>query len=141
MYCSSCGIGVGQEASFCGSCGKPIQPLKSADDAKVSPSAPISPDAKQPTITSQGPSTGSESNGLATAALVLGILSAMFFEFVFVPIAALVVSAFALSKSTSLANKGQKKTGKGKSVAGLILGGVYLFVWFAWNVLGMGPGR
>jgi len=141
MYCSSCGTGVGQEASFCGSCGQPIQLRKSADDTKASPSAPISPNAKQPTNTGQVQGTPAESNGLATAALVLGILSAGFFEFVFVPIAALVVSSFALSKSTSLANKGQKKTGKGKSIAGLILGGVYLFTWFGWNVLGWGPGR
>ena len=109
--------------------------------AKTASSPPISPTPNQSTNTGQVQGTPAESNGLATAALVLGILSALFFEFVFVPIAALVVSSFALSKSTSLANKGQKKTGKGKSIAGLILGGVYLFTWFGWNVLGWGPGR
>ena len=141
MYCSKCGNQVTEQVKFCGSCGNAIQRGQLAKETKAASSPPISPTPTQPTNTDQVHGTPAESNGLATAALVLGILSALFFEFVFVPIAALVVSAFALSKSTSLANKGQKKTGKGKSVAGLILGGVYLFVWFAWNVLGMAPGR
>ena len=141
MYCSKCGNQVTEQVKFCGFCGNATQRGQSAKETKEASSPPISPTPNQSTNTGQVQGTPAESNGLATAALVLGILSALFFEFVFVPIAALVVSAFALSKSASLANKGQKKTGKGKSVAGLILGGVYLFVWFAWNVLGMGPGR
>jgi len=138
MYCTKCGNQVNEQVKFCGSCGTPIQGEQSAKDTKAVSSPPISPAPNQSTNTSQVQGTPAESNGLATAALVLGILSAAFFEFVFVPIAALVVSAFALSKSTSLANKGQKKTGKGKSIAGLILGGVYLSVWFIYDILGMG---
>ena len=141
MFCTICGYQITAQVKFCGSCGNPTQRGQSAEETKAAPSPQISPAPNESADTSHAQGTPAESNGLATAALVLGILSALFFEFVFVPIAALVVSAFALSKSTSLANKGQGKTGKGKSIAGLILGGVYLFIWFGWNALGWGPGR
>ena len=141
MFCSKCGNQVTEQVKFCGACGNPIQRGQSAKETKAASSPPISPTPNQSTNTGQVQGPPAESNGLATAALVLGILSALFFEFVFVPIAALIVSAFALSKSTSLANKGQKMTGKGKSVAGLVLGAVYLFAWFWFNVAAMGPGR
>lgn len=71
-----------------------------------------------------------EKNKWAVPALVLGLVS-IFFAFIFVPsILAIVFGALGLSRSTELANAKQAKTGKGMSIAGLVLGLVYLFIGF-----------
>lgn len=69
-------------------------------------------------------------NPYATPSLVLGLLS-VFFAFVFVvPIASLVVGILGVVKAGELKAEGIKKTGKGLSVTGIVLGAVYLLVAF-----------
>jgi hypothetical protein len=62
--------------------------------------------------------------------LVLGIVSVFLFEFLVFSIAAVITASLALSKSSELAREGIANTGKGKSVAGLILGAVYSLLGF-----------
>ena len=69
-------------------------------------------------------------NKYATAALVVGILAAIFYEFFIPSIAAIILGALGMNQATALQNDGVKITGKGKSVAGLVLGLVYLFCGF-----------
>jgi hypothetical protein len=69
-------------------------------------------------------------NKWAYSALWLGIAS-IFFGVIFVPpILAIVYGSLGISRSTELQNEGIEKTGKGKSIAGLILGIVYLLLGF-----------
>jgi hypothetical protein len=71
-----------------------------------------------------------QKNQWAAPALALGIVS-VFFAWVFVPpILAIVFGAMGLSRATALSNDKVAKTGKGFSITGLVLGGVYLFVAF-----------
>jgi hypothetical protein len=141
MFCSSCGTGVDEGSSFCGSCGSPTRRAKSKELMDTQQQVANVTQAPANNNEAQGEPKVIQTNGLAIAALVLGVCSALFFEFLFVPVVAIVVSSLALAKSTSLRNDGQIKTGKGFSIAGLVLGGVFLFVWFSWAFLGMGPGR
>ena len=74
--------------------------------------------------------TKSERNKWAAPALWLG-LSSTLFAFLFVPpILAIVFGAKGMTRATILANASAPKTGKGMSIAGLILGIVYLGVAF-----------
>jgi len=69
-------------------------------------------------------------NKWATPALVLGVVS-VFFGWLFLPpIFAIVFGSMGLNRSAVLANDGQKKSGKGQSIAGLVLGIVYLLLSF-----------
>jgi hypothetical protein len=69
-------------------------------------------------------------NKFATPALVLGITSAVLYEFFLPSIVAIVLGAMGVGRSTELKKDGVEKTGHGKSVAGLILGLVYLLCGF-----------
>ncbi len=69
-------------------------------------------------------------NKYATPALVVGIVAAMFYE-IFVPsIAAIILGSLGMNQATVLQNEGEQKTGRGKSIAGLVLGLVYLLCGF-----------
>jgi hypothetical protein len=120
MFCSKCGQSLEVEAEFCPKCGKPASKLDLANSVPAE-AGPIA----------------SVKNPLATPALVLGILSAFFYEFVFFQVAALMVGIFGVNRATELAKSGEAKTGKGKSIAGLVLGAVYLFAWFMLVVVGI----
>ena len=69
-------------------------------------------------------------NKFATAALVVGIVAAIFYELFIPSIAAIVLGSLGMNQATVLQNEGVRKTGKGKSVAGLVLGLVYLLCGF-----------
>jgi hypothetical protein len=78
------------------------------------------------------PPTNKESkNRLATIGLTLGIVSYFLFQFVFVPIGAVVISALALEKATHLNNKGVARNGRVRALIGFILGTLMLIVWFS----------
>lgn len=115
MNCGSCGCEVQNVDKFCETCGSSLATSDTKSEEQTRP-----------------PKEQAIRNELATPALVLGILSALFFEFFPVPLAALVTGLFALTRSTELQNLGSKKTGKGKSIAGVSLGALYLVVWFAY---------
>lgn len=69
-------------------------------------------------------------NKWATPALAVGIVS-VFFGWLFIPpILAITFGSMGLNRSAVLANSGQKKTGKGSSIAGLVLGILYLLLSF-----------
>lgn len=124
LFCSSCGDPVETGNNTCISCGAFTQ-----SKSQVSSKYPL-PLTNQREAASQSLSETVETNYLARFALVLGILSVFFFEFVPVPIASVVVSSFALNKSSELAQKSAAKTGKGMSMAGLVLGVVYSVLGF-----------
>lgn len=63
-----------------------------------------------------------EKNNLATWGLIFGILSMIFHAYLFPPILALIFGIRGLSKSKELNNNGRKK-----SIAAIILGGLYIF--------------
>jgi Domain of unknown function (DUF4190) len=69
-----------------------------------------------------------KTNKFAVSALVLGIVAAGFYEFFIPAIAALIVGTLALSEANALKASGIQKTGYGMSLAGVILGGVYLLM-------------
>lgn len=115
MNCGSCGCEVENMDKFCETCGSSLANSNTKSEER-----------------SRSQEEEALRNELATPSLVLGILSALFFEFFPVPLAALVTGLFALTRSTELQNLGSKKTGKGKSIAGVSLGAVYLVVWFAY---------
>lgn len=123
MFCSSCGQAAEPSDRFCGSCGAPNQGERPAPTAYQNSNL-----GAQQGQTSGSGGPKSEKNGLATAALVIGLVSAGLFEFIFVPLVAVIISSFALSKAQKLTKAGATKPGTGKSVAGLVLGIVYLMV-------------
>ncbi len=63
-------------------------------------------------------------------ALILGIVAAIFYEFFIPAIIAVVLGAKGLNRAEVLKGESVEKTGKGLSMAGLILGIVYLFTGF-----------
>jgi hypothetical protein len=65
-------------------------------------------------------------NGAAVAALILGILSAVFVNSFFIQVAAIITGGIGLSKANELASRGVEKTGRGMAITGLILGGLFL---------------
>lgn len=123
MYCTKCGKEAGRSDKFCTDCGLKI----GTSDGEV----------KKLLVSDTAANTQQKesSNSLSNFALGLGIASAFFFEFVFIPIAAVVVSAISLSKASELTRANVEKTGKGKSIAGLILGIVYSLLGFYYLTL------
>lgn len=121
MFCPQCGASTLDSDSFCSSCGTQV---RASNKPKVSkPIKTSSPEAARPA--SAASNLIPKKNSLSTVSLVLGILSVFLFEFLVFSIAAVITASLALSKSSELAREGIANTGKGKSVAGLILGAVY----------------
>jgi len=69
-------------------------------------------------------------NKFAAPAFFLGIFAAVFYEFYLPAIGAIIVGALGMNKAAILANEKVQKTGKGFSVAGLVMGIVYLMTGF-----------
>jgi uncharacterized membrane protein YvbJ len=121
MFCPQCGASALDSDSFCSSCGTQV---RASDKPKVSkPIKTSSPEAAKPA--SAASNLIPRKNSLSTVSLVLGIVSVFLFEFLVFSIAAVITASLALSKSSELAREGIANTGKGKSIAGLILGVVY----------------
>jgi len=126
MFCPQCGASTLDSDSFCSSCGTQV---RASNKPKVSkPIKTSSPEAARPA--SAASNLIPKKNSLSTVSLVLGILSVFLFEFLVFSIAAVITASLALSKSSELAREGIANTGKGKSVAGLILGAVYSLLGF-----------
>lgn len=126
MYCSKCGTELQKGASFCTDCGVRVG---ESFEGSVKPALG---DGSKNVMTSGIAET---KNNLATLSLVLGILSVAFFELVLIPIAAVVVSSLSLAKANALSKNGLLKTGKGKSIAGLVLGSIYSLIGFYYLLL------
>jgi uncharacterized membrane protein YvbJ len=107
MYCNNCGGPNPDESSFCNKCGNRLTPQQSI--------------AQQPQATA---TSARKTNGLAIAALVLGIAS-------FIPplaicsIPAIILGAIALNQI----KKEPAVEGKGMALAGIICGSIALFLW------------
>jgi uncharacterized membrane protein YvbJ len=123
MFCPQCAASAIDSDSFCSSCGtqfrasnkpKVSKPIKTSSPEPVRPASNLIP----------------KKNTLSTVSLVLGIVSVFLFEFLVFSIAAVITASLALSKSSELAREGIANTGKGKSVAGLVLGAVYSLLGF-----------
>lgn len=72
-------------------------------------------------------------NPYAVVALTLGVVSVFFGMFIVPPIVAIVYGSLGISRATALSNHNVSKTGKGFSVAGLVLGIVYLVLgYYQW---------
>lgn len=76
-----------------------------------------------------------ETNQFSTAALVTGLVAVIFFEFFIPSIAAIILGALGMNRATVLANNKVLKTGKGNSIAGLVLGIVYLLCGFYYAMI------
>jgi hypothetical protein len=113
MYCNNCGAQNPEGSSFCSKCGNRLTP------AQVMPQQ--TPAAATP---------ARKTNGLAIAALVLGIAS-------FVPplaicsIPAIIMGAIALNQI----KKDPALEGRGMALAGLICGSIVLFLWICLIIL------
>ena len=126
MYCTECGTELQTGASFCTDCGSKVgvAPESSAGETVGRASSPESTTA-----------IGQTKNNLSTLSLVLGISSAFFFEFVFIPIAAVIASSLSLAKANQLSRTGVLRTEKGVSIAGLVLGVIYSLLGFYYLLL------
>ena len=126
MFCPRCAASAIDIDSFCPSCGTQF---RASDKPKVSkPIKTSSPEGARPA--SAASNLIPKKNSLSTVSLVLGIVSVFLFEFLVFSIAAVITASLALSKSSELAREGIANTGKGKSVAGLVLGAVYSLLGF-----------
>lgn len=78
---------------------------------------------------------GSETNRVAVAALVLGIMGVVFFNSFIIQFAALITGAVGLYKGNRLASQGIIKNGRSMAVAGIVLGGILLarLIILAWD--------
>ena len=122
MFCGSCGSAE-QYGRYCGECGR----IRAQGHEVVSPTVLGSPPAS---------AAGADQNRFANWALGFGIASALFFELLIPPLAAIVLGAIGLDKSLKLAAEGTKKTGQGKSIAGIILGSLYFIILLIGNAIG-----
>lgn len=126
MYCTKCGTELQKGVSFCTDCGSKVgnAPVSAASEALDESTKPA-----------RAEGTGETTNNLATLSLVLGITSVFFFEFVILPLVAVITSSISLGKANELSRNGVLKTGKGKSVAGLVLGAIYSLLGFYYLLL------
>lgn len=117
MYCTNCGTQNPDESSFCNKCGNKLAPQQSMPQQPQVAAAPAR-----------------KTNGLAIAALILGIAG-------FIPplaicsIPAIILGAIALNQI----KKEPGVEGKGMALAGIICGSIALFLWICliifWAVL------
>ena len=79
-------------------------------------------------VSAEVASNPEQKNGLAIAALVLGILSVFLFETIVVPLVAIFLGVAALFKASTLTRLGVERSGKVMAIIGTSLGGVYFIV-------------
>lgn len=134
MFCSNCGK-KGQTGNFCENCGTS---LNSKEKSLAADTKPAGISSGGTTSSSSGVGAGkSTENQVANWALGFGIASAVFFEFLIPNLVAIVLGSIGLNKASELARQGAAKTGKGKSMAGLVLGIIYVLVLIIGRRIGM----
>jgi uncharacterized membrane protein YvbJ len=115
MYCNNCGTPNPDGSAFCSKCGNRLNPPQATAQQTQGAVAPAR-----------------KTNGLAIAALVLGIAS-------FLPplaicsIPAIIIGAIALNQI----KKEPALEGKGMAMAGLICGSIAVFLWICLIILGI----
>ena len=107
MYCNNCGAPNPDESAFCNKCGNRLVPQQSMPQQSQVTAAPTR-----------------KTNGLAIAALVLGIASFLP-PFAICSIPAIILGVIALNQL----KKEPAVEGKGMAMAGLICGSIVLFLW------------
>jgi hypothetical protein len=152
--CTSCGS-PRKTGKFCDQCGNPfVKVCKVCGEA--SPKNPIcdscqssdSNEASQPifqNLTDTGdsrslratkpvdPGVSPKRNTIALVGFGFGIASLFAFEFGILWLLAIVISLFGLREARALKSQGIAKHNTGFAITGLVLGLVYMVVWFAWN--------
>lgn len=123
VFCGECGTAA-RHGQFCGECGASLIRIPNVGQGAQGASTQAPPDETQ-------------TNPYANWALGFGVASAIFFEFLIPNIVAIVLGVAGLSMSTKLAAKRAKKTGMGKSLAGIILGSLYFIVFVLANAFGV----
>jgi hypothetical protein len=133
MYCGSCGQEVTGSGQFCGSCGGNLK-ADSTAEIKSYPTGPASKVTDEPSEKIDPfPPEGQGKNGLAIAALSLGVASAAFFEFLPISVAAIIMSVFALVRSKQMIEAGLVGHRRAMSFWGLGLGLLYLIIWILYR--------
>ncbi len=134
MFCPNCGK-KGQTGNFCENC---ATGLKSKEKSLAADTRPSGLSSGGNTSSSSDAGLGnSTENKVANWALGFGIASAVFFEFLIPNLVAIVLGSIGLNKASELARQGALKTGKGKSMAGLVLGIIYVLVLIIGRRIGM----
>lgn len=75
-------------------------------------------------------SPDSQTNKFAILALIAGIVAVFFFEFFVPSFLAVILGGLGLNRADELQSEKVQKSGKGMSIAGLVLGVVYLLVGY-----------
>ena len=114
MYCNNCGAPNLDESAFCNKCGNRLVPQQSMPQQF------------------QGTAPTRKTNGLAIAALVLGIASFLP-PFAICSIPAIILGVIALNQI----KKEPAVEGKGMAMAGLICGSIVLFLWICLIIFGI----
>ena len=149
MFCSNCGTAYDDNAAFCPNCG-------AANPAAAQPAAPVQPDPyaqqvppvqpdpyAQPygaPVAPYGAPVVKQSNGMAIAALICGIVGLLSSWCIGVvpSIRGVVFGILGLKKSTEMGGEG-----KGMAIAGLVCGGIGLLAsiiyWLLVGWIGMAP--
>src|SRR5262245_43562931 len=112
MHCSRCGATLAQGAKFCPACGSPAAQVSAA--ALPGYEAPNAPLYSAPVRDETVPKV---TNGLAVAALVLGILWLYW-------IGSILAVIFGHVAKGQIERAGGAQTGRGMAIAGLVLGWV-----------------
>ena len=118
--CVACAEEIQDQAILCRFC------RTRQDDMSFSEVADLPP--KPIDVSAKVASNPEQKNGLAIAALVLGILSVLLFETVVVPLVAIFLGVAALFKASTLTRLGVERSGKVMAIIGTSLGGVYFIV-------------
>lgn len=111
MYCNNCGTQNQDESVFCSKCGNRLNPIQGMTPPPQVMMAPVR-----------------KSNGMAIAAMILGIVS---FLFTICAIPAIILGAVSLNQI----KKDPTMEGKGMALAGIIIGSIMLVLWILFIIL------
>ena len=117
MTCNRCGAVITPGPKFCPACGNalPPEPVLPATSQPVSAAGPL-PGYAPPVSTSQ-PAVARSTNGLAIAAMVLGIVWVYW-------VGSILALVFGYVAKGQIDQSGGRQGGKGMAIAGIVLGWV-----------------
>ena len=128
-YCEKCGS-LTPKTSLCEACG---QELEESQPSRTEIENQKSRVTSAPMTLPESTLVPVRKNRLAITGLGFGIASVFLWEFSIFPLVAVVVSSIGLSKALKLKSEGNAKPNTGMAIAGLVLGFLYIIVWFAYN--------